>query len=135
VINLEHSIAITQNYVSKANLIEVLGFLNKNRTMISGYGNADDCACVGFEGVEAPTTVDQQNQRAGQLPSARGIEANQLYENFVAALRRHRSDDLDLMGKLEAFESTLSVSKQAKVGFWEGLHRHEAEDTVFTLFG
>ena len=54
VINLEFTVALTQNYVGVHNLVDVTEFLNKRRGDVSGYSgcsdDSDGVACSGGNG-------------------------------------------------------------------------------------
>ncbi|KAI9187996.1 hypothetical protein H9P43_002387 [Blastocladiella emersonii ATCC 22665] len=135
VINLEPSIAITQNYVSQHNLRSVLEFLFCNREMISGYGNADDAAdTVGGAtasednaATEAPAAATSCAAAPSTASSARPggngncVDARRLYEDFVQGLRTQRGDDAALMSVLDAFVREVVEPKQAQKSAGEGV--------------
>jgi hypothetical protein len=73
--NLEHSIAITQNFVSPRNLARVLHFLRERRDQVSGYCGA----------APAPAAAGAEQGTCAALPSA----PPELYEAFVTALQAH----------------------------------------------
>lgn len=66
-INLEESIAITQNYVSESNLFDVLTFLRTKPDQISGVRDRQDEA----------------------------VAAESMYDEFVKALEEHQPDLLE----------------------------------------
>ncbi|KAJ1510964.1 hypothetical protein HMI54_007997 [Coelomomyces lativittatus] len=76
VINLEASIAITQNYVSVHNLKNVLHFLNLNRHMVSGYNETEDNECI----------------------------SSTLYEDFVCALKTATHLSSDILDVVQSYE-------------------------------
>ncbi|ORZ29254.1 hypothetical protein BCR44DRAFT_45918 [Catenaria anguillulae PL171] len=141
VINLEDSIAFTQNYVSVSNLRAVLEFLRTSRGMVSGYGNADDAQMV--ESAETSAT-------AAAAGMCCGVDAGRLYENFVAGLKEHKAQDEEVMSIVTEFErdveekervrkSAVVVEKEGKIGgtLWDTIVGDEREQggAVFSLFG
>ncbi|KNE60331.1 hypothetical protein AMAG_05728 [Allomyces macrogynus ATCC 38327] len=144
VINLEPSIAITQNYVSPSNLRNVLEFLLCNRDMISGYGNADDAACV----VGANSSDNEPAPACSAVPSAKPaiarpggngnlVDARELYENFVTALRAKKADDALVMQILDAFEAEVGAKVNKPVSLWDSIVKGDGGESAasFSLFG
>lgn len=70
VLNLEDGIALTQNFVPRAHLVNVLSFLRDKKDQVSGFGRDD---------------VDDKYK---------GVEEGQEYELFVERLREKYPDEL-----------------------------------------
>lgn len=85
VINLEDSVAITQNYVSACNLGKVLRFLKHMKGSISGVG----------EDEESAPPESAQGGGGGMSMMASGVRKDKLRDDLIAALRKHHPDVLD----------------------------------------
>jgi len=108
VLNIDSTIAITQNFVAPENLFAVMEFLKNKRDQVSGYGPVDWCE-------EDPDTSKADND---------------LYEQFTAALQQHRPElyaewqrhlldtcaDARKRRPLESLESPRSVWKSLQPG-------------------
>ncbi|KAI9596539.1 hypothetical protein BDF19DRAFT_437777 [Syncephalis fuscata] len=86
VINLEFSVAVTQNYVSRSNLSEVLAFLRDRPCQISGLRGIADEEC----GIADTTSPDSGD-----------IERAQMYARFCNSLIRAFPDEMSAIIETE----------------------------------
>ena len=104
VLNLEDGIALTQNFVPKAHLGRVLGFLRDKRDQVSGFGREDVDA--GVKGVEEGKEFELFVQRL----------RDEGYELEVeAALEEMRRED-ERKGRPSKWEILTGKAKQEGVG-------------------
>lgn len=75
VVNLESSVAITQNFVSEANLAKVVTFLRGMPDAISGVGEEDDDTDIGEEQKAAPLG-SSRHPAAGDATKAIGADGD-----------------------------------------------------------
>ncbi|KAL7748991.1 hypothetical protein RI367_005640 [Sorochytrium milnesiophthora] len=133
VINLEPSVAITQNYVSERNLANVLDFLYHKRNMISGYGDCDD----------HQQPADHVATAAQQTASAN------LYEDFTQALRQEYGgkqgdepcaviqilDDFEARKKKEPVQHGDGAQQKQSTNMWDNLKSaSDNSSSGFSLF-
>jgi hypothetical protein len=85
VLNLDETIAITQNFVAPENLKNVLTFLRDKRDQVSGYGDLNWCD-------EDPDTCRADNDLYEQFLSALQTQRPELYEEWLqhADVRKRR---------------------------------------------
>lgn len=122
VVNLEDSIAITQNFVSRTNLASVLYFLKHRADQVSGFGS-DDVTC---ESGRNASEVDPK------LQGAQGV-----YEEFLQRLLVQHPDTTrkileDLAAKSTESASLGFESNLGKASVWHKLAT--TEDTDSTSF-
>jgi hypothetical protein len=105
VVNLEASIAVTQNFVSPTNLSGVLSFLKHRPEQVSGFK---------LRSTAHPEDVAQEAQEyGGEEDDETGGGA--VYSRFVDALNRHDPAlCMDAMKKLAQLESQQAQNKLAR---------------------
>lgn len=122
VINLEDSIAITQNYVSDSNLTDVLGFLKNKADQISGVRDRSGEAIQPEEMFETFCSLLQRD--CPELYEAKWVEAQKAEAVTVAkkkalvdAFVKHKKIDSGVGEGRAAGDETVSTTAAAPCGF------------------
>jgi oxalate decarboxylase/phosphoglucose isomerase-like protein (cupin superfamily) len=128
VINLEHTVAITQNYVSRRNLDAVLKFVRERPEQISGLRGIVDEEC----GVEEDASTVNGSEGAP-------LTRDQFYERFCQVLCEAFPDEMPAVIQAEreaAAQCTLGRKRcwweQLKAGPMDAKHHHEDESNQHT---
>jgi hypothetical protein len=122
VVNLEFSVAVTQNYVSRSNLPQVLAFLRDRPDQISGLRGVTDEECGVAELIQ---------------DSCNDTKRAQMYTRFCDALTKAFPDEMPAIIKEEqeaadAYRSRIAAAKE-KSSWWAQLRANDHKtDTTLT---